>query len=290
MFMASIYTYGNAQQIDYTVIKDAPQFENIPNLYITPYLLSMDFPLYGPNPDAIMSGYAIGLGLRTHVNIGKKFQADFNFSQGIWPSKTRHLDLGGAIILNTKTKTKKTDIIISTKTVSVNADQIQYITVPYTLMRFSGLRAGLTHYKSIFDFESGPFDKVLNASPAAIGNTNSFGVYGGWTWGKVGNLHIKLKDNRNRSHTEYHQFYFDVLLVGHFHNYTINTANTTVLPVGFRLGADIFKPTVGIMGKGTKFINLEVGYRPGYDGFYAKVGLTFLQIRRNLTNLTTVAQ
>lgn len=282
---ATFIKIGVAQKINYTVQKDAPQFENIPNLYITPYLISTDFPLYGPNPDGILSGYVFGFGIRTHANLGNKFQVDLNFSQGLWPAKTRHFDIGGAMILKTKTKSKTTDIILSTKSPNLNTEVQQFITVPYTLLRFSGVRGGITHYKSVFDFKEGAFDKVLNAVPGASGHTNSIGIYGGLTWGKIGNLQIQLKDKRERSHAVYQQFYADVMVVAHMHNYISNTANKTVYPFGFRIGADVYRPTVGILGKGTKFINVEIGYRPGYDGVYARAAFTFLQIRRNAPGL-----
>src|SRR5690606_30502269 len=102
-----LLTRVQAQQVNYTITKNEPSFNNVPNLYVTPIpLLSMDFPIWGPNPDAILSSSLFGFGIRTHAIIGEKFQADLNFHQGIWPAKTRFLEIGGAMILRSRTKQK----------------------------------------------------------------------------------------------------------------------------------------------------------------------------------------
>jgi hypothetical protein len=286
----------HAQQVNYEVTQDAPNFESIPNLFVTPFpLTSMDFPFVGPNPDALDNASVFGFGLAAHAILGNRIQADLKLHQGIWPGKSTQFELGGALITKTKIKNKTIPVVLSRKELSRQkvsfenksrvTEQVTYIDVPATQQKFSGFRGGLMYYNTQFNFTEGSFSRELMAIPRTEGNTNSVGIYAGFTWGTIRNLHIKLKNGGNFKHASYFRWYFDVLLAAHSHTYIVNNTSRTPLPFGARIGREFNLPFKGAFGTVTQ---MELGYRPGYDGLYLKMGISFIQVRREVQALRTL--
>jgi len=303
LLLINALNYSKAQQVNYTITKDEPDWNLIPNLYVSP-MFNMDLPVYGAGGMDALNSSSIGWGIRSHAIIYEKIYVDFNYMNGFWNvisnvnEKPRQIELGGAYILKSNVNNKNIKVVISSREVASEkvafenktkvTEEIKYINVEGKELKFAGARGGVQVFRSIFDFDvpgTPPVGtKYTVPDDNVLGVTNSFGVYGGWTWGKVHNLHVKLKDGRSRSSVIYNRWYADILLAPYNHTYIKNSPNNDKFasPVGFRIGFDTTNKLSGVTGK---IVNAEVGYRPGFNGFYASFNFSFLQLRGNIIAL-----
>lgn len=292
--LSNIYSQ---KKIEYTVIKDDAEWEKIPNLFISP-MLFLDAPIYGAGGLDAMEASSLGWGIRSHAIVKGKYFVDINYMGGLWnvvsdiDKKAMQLQIGGAILTKSSVKQKDIKVVLERKEVKREAvtfenkvkvtEEINYVSVPGKELNFFGYRGGLYYFRSIFEYDqrdqqpNTPF--FLNYD--VNGYSQAYGIYGGITWGKATNLHIQLKDGRKRSEMIYNRWYADVIIAP-YRNTMIESSpnNLTIngLPFGFRIGIDhTNRTTKGVAGK---IINAEVGYRPGLNGFYTTIGLSFLQVR-----------
>lgn len=287
-----------AQQTAYSITENAPEWSNIPNLYISP-MLTLDVPFSNDGTNAS----SLGLGVRGHAIIAQRFFADINYMGSFWnvvtniDTKPRLFEAGGALLLKSSVTEKNLKVVTSRKTLSSmrygdkvrNTEEITYINVPNGKEhRFAGARGGLYTFRSIFEYSVPgipPAGTNYNVPDEEVrGWTNAIGLYAGWTLGKVTNLHIN-KGGRTYAEMKYTRWYADLLITGFKHSYIENQPNNdkTASPIGFRVGFETTnKTTTGAFGK---IIHAEVGYRPGFNGFYASTSFSFLQIRSKLAAL-----
>lgn len=255
-------------KVNYNIIVDDPNLDKISNLFINPTIM-VDFPMYSTKLDElpIMAG-TIGYGIRATSFIKGRFIGDAYWWRGIWPAKASNLELGGAMILNKKTKTKDFYFELS-QTESGDKIKIEYLEIPGTQLNFSGVRGGFYLHNSVFE------DSKIE------GTTRSLGLYGGWTFGTVRNMKIKTDGGRYRENTQYMRYYLDVIVA--VNNHTFVSQNTaSAMPFGFRIGRDMNYTTTGIFKTVT---NVELGYRPGFNGFYIAMAFTPVSIRAKLEGL-----
>jgi hypothetical protein len=262
-------------------------------------MLHLDVPFIGAGGDVLNSS-SLGYSIRSHAIIKQKFVADFNFSRSFWnitsniQQKPTQLEFGGAMLLKNNIRSKNIKVVLDRKETSreryndkiKTTEQITYINVPGSQLKFSGVRGGVYIFQSIFDYvmrdqqPNTPFFVNYNVT----GYSRAYGVYGGITWGSVTNLHVKLKDGRVRNEMLYNRWYFDVVIAPQMHTYIKTTPNNltrNASPIGCRIGFDNTNRTEnGILGK---IVNAEVGYRPGLNGIYAAVGISFIQIRQHVS-------
>ena len=288
-----VISIASAQKINYSIVGNDPSWDGIPNLYITP-VLTMDVPWSNDGTNASHLGW----GVRSHAVIKGRFFADVVYTSSLWniistvDTKPRQLELGGAMLLRSAVSAKPTDVVLSTRefmnSSAKNMEEVTYVTVPDGQeMKFAGVRGGLYAFRSIFEY-SVPGEPIpgfnYNVPDEEVrGWTNAVGLYAGWTTGRVNNVKIS-SNNRIYSETKYNRWYADVLIAGYKNNFIENYSTNDVnpIPVGFRLGFETTNKLEGFTGK---IIQAEVGYRPGFNGFYTSFGFSFLQLRKQLPAL-----
>lgn len=298
IIIACLAIAAQAQQSTYSITNNAPEWSGIPNLYISP-MLTLDIPFSNDG----MNASSLGWGVRSHAIIGGRFFADINYMNSLWnivtyiDEKPRLFEAGGAYLMRSTVREKNIQVVTSRKTLSSErygdrirtTEAINYIEVPGGKEhRFAGVRGGLYTFRSIFEYSVPgipPAGTNYNTPDEEVsGSTNALGLYAGWTFGKVVNLHIN-RNGRSYSEMKYTRWYADVLIAGYKHQYIENQPNNdkTASPVGFRAGLETTnKTTAGAIGK---IIHAEVGYRPGFNGFYTSMSFSFLQVRANLKAL-----
>lgn len=300
IFLAAVClaTAVQAQQSTYSISANEPEWENIPNLYISP-TLTLDIPFSNDG----MNSSTIGWGIRSHAVIKGRFFADINYMSSLWnivstiDTKPRLFEAGGAMLLKSNVREKTISVVTSRRDLSsvrygdktVTTEEIRYIDVPEGKeLKFSGVRGGAYTFRSIFEYSvpgTPPPGTDYNVPDEEVrGWTDAIGVYAGWTLGRVNNLQIS-KNGRNYAEMKYNRWYADLLVSGLRHTYIENhpTNDRTALPVGFRIGFETTnKTTNGVVGK---IISAEAGYRPGFNGFYTSMTFSFLQVRSQLAAL-----
>lgn len=299
-FIAAICVCAGAlaQQVEYTVSTNDPDWSHIPNLYVSP-VLTLDAPF---SNDGLNSS-TFGWGVRTHAIVRGRFFADVNYMSSLWnivsriDKKPRLLEVGGTLLKKSSVTERTIPVVLSRKELSSvrygdkvrTTEEVKYIDVPNGKeLRFSGVRGGLYTFRSIFDYA------VPGVPPAGTnyhapdenvrGWTHAFGVYGGLTMGSVTNLHIK-SNKRNYSTMRYTRWFADLMVTGlsHHHIEDHETNDRNAFPIGFRVGFDTTNKTV--TGAFAKAIHAEVGYRPGFNGFYFSMSFSFVQIRSSVLAL-----
>jgi hypothetical protein len=291
---------SKSQTIEYTITKNEPEFKNIPNLFFSPGI-TLDAPLIGAGGTDAMNASTLGWGIRSHAIIKEKFYVDANFMRSFWnvisnvDQKPMQIELGGAYLTNIRVTEKNMKVVLSREEISREhvtfenkvkvTERINYVNVIGNEMRFSGFRGGAYFFRSIFDYDirdnqpNTPFQLDYDVT----GYTDAIGVYGGITFGRIRNLHIQLKDGRKRAEMLYTRWYADLIIAPYKNTFLSTTPNNLTKfasPVGFRIGFDnTNKVNEGLTGK---IIGAEVGYRPGYNGFYATFSISFLQVRKQI--------
>ena len=262
-----------AQNVNYTIIADKPGLGDICNVYFSPNIM-LDFPFYTRYLDEFIpiDGMTLGYGFRSSVILKQKLQVDVNYWKGLWPARSRLFEFGGDLIVRQSTKMKELPIVLSqTEKQHMGRSVIEskYINVPGTQLNFMGLRGGLHYHRSVF------VDSRLD------GITDSYGIYGGISLGIIRNLQIRLQDKRVREHSVFYKYYFDVILAYNNHTY-FNGVVAGGSPIGFRIGRDMNNPMSGFFAMAT---NVEIGYRPGLNGFYMGMAITPVNVRRKMEAL-----
>ncbi|MCH8554184.1 MAG: hypothetical protein LAT76_03440 [Schleiferiaceae bacterium] len=260
-------------QSTHTVLQDDPSFGALSNVYFTPYYL-LDFPAFSPRlsePLYFEGSAAIAWGFRAHANIKERFQVEMNYRKGVWEATTHNFELGGALIVRTRTRVKPMDVHVSERSINANTKQVETFHTQGNQMNYFGFRAGLLQYQSQFkdDYFSG--------------YANSFGAYGGITFGVTRNLQIQLKDRRIRERADYNRFYVDVLLAGtRYVGESEIAESVSGVPFGWRFGYEQNHPLRGAFGT---TVHIEMGYRPGLAGYYLGMGFTFISLRGKIAAL-----
>ncbi len=293
---AWVCTGVQARQTTYTIRANEPEWDRIPNLYVSP-VLTLDVPFSNDG----MNSSSLGWGIRSHAVVRGRFFADINYMGSLWNivtninTKPRLFEAGGAMLLKSNVREKTIPVVTSRKELSSvrygdqvrTTEQVNYIDVPNGKeLRFAGARGGLHTFRSIFEYSvpgTPPPGTDYNVPDEEVrGWTNAIGLYAGWTLGRVNNLQIATSDRRIHSEMKYNRWYADVLISGYKHNYIENhpTNDRKAIPVGFRIGFETTnKMTTGVLGK---VIHAEVGYRPGFNGIYTTMGFSFFQVRSQL--------
>lgn len=287
-----------AQQSNITVTQNDPNWKAIPNLYVSP-MLALDIPFSNEG----LNASALGWGIRSNVIIADRFMADVNVMTGFWniisdvDKKPRLIEIGGVYMVKNSVREKNMRVVTSRNQLfsersgdEINTtEQINFINVPNgKQMRFSGVRGGLYTFRSIFDYSVPgipPEGTNYNTPDEDVtGWTNAVGAYLGWTFGSVVNLHVN-KGSRSYSEMKYNRWFADLLLAGYGHQYIQNypTNDKTALPIGFRLGLESTNKTNS--GAIAQTIHAEIGYRPGFNGFYTSMSFSFLQFRAKINAL-----
>ena len=266
--------------VNYKITKDAPGLGDISNLYIAPKFI-LDIPFYSTqleDPTDAMTNFTLGIGLRTHAILFEKFLADVNMDLAydiMGDGRYRLFELGGGMIINSKTKKKNIKIILDSKETSKtkvafeNKERVTYsetyIEVPGTKHTFQALRGGVLSMRSSFD---GRITDIGNAR----GFTSSTGIYADIMKGSVTNIAIQENSGRRSAAEGYFRYYADLLLAGNSHTLTKGTGEVSGSPLGFRAGYDLMKPAAG---GAKRYMNIELGYRPGLNGMYIQFGIGF---------------
>jgi hypothetical protein len=110
-------------QVNYKITRTAPELSEISNIYVAPKFI-LDIPFYQQrmeDPTDAMLLYTIGLGITTHAIVREKFFVDINMNTAytlLGGGRFRDLNLGGAYLLNTKTRNKMLKVVLESKEVS----------------------------------------------------------------------------------------------------------------------------------------------------------------------------
>ena len=269
-------------QVNYKITRNAPELSEISNIYVAPKFI-LDIPFYQQrmeDPTDAMLLYTIGLGITTHAIVREKFFVDINMNTAytlLGGGRFRDLNLGGAYLLNTKTRNKMLKVVLESKEVSrekiafENKEKVvvseNYIKVEGKQTTYNAVRGGFFSMSSFFDGNFTDFGDVK-------GQTSTNGAYVGLARGVIRNLEIQEKSGRRSSAEAYWRFYADLMLGANNHELISGTATAEIkgAPLGFRAGYDFFRPT---MGSFNRFVNIEVGYRPGLNGYYIQFGFGF---------------
>jgi hypothetical protein len=280
----------NAQEnLKYTIVKDNPELHDIANLYISPQLIidgtmlstKFDFPFDG------VGGLTIGYGGNIHAIILDKYSVDANLMLPAFPKylgSSSRFDFGGGWVFSTRNVSKEMNVVLESQELSserrgdkvYTTTRVKSINMPGTIHKYKGFRGGMYIAKHAFE---GEIDKQKME-----GYTNHYGVYGGLSFASITNLQAKVGNYKHlKGIQDYRRWYVDMIIAPGFEPSDGFVRGSKDIarpsPLGFRFGFDYYKPTTGIMSKSIKW---EIGHQPGYNGFYALVGIGF-SIRAKIT-------
>ena len=292
-FVVAISPVQSQEKLTYTIVKDAPELREIANIYFSPQLI-LDMPMYSTKFDEGLSSIesiTIGLGGNLHAIVFEKFLIDANYLHPSFSSllgKTRKFEIGGGFILSSSTKSSNLNLPLESKEVGsytqgdkrYTTTETKFITIPAKIHKYTSARAGIYSAKKYFTGEID--DNKME------GYNNFFGVYGGLSFAKITNVQAKVSNYKYLKNVQtYGRYYLDVIIAPGFvpsEGYVEGNSDiSSPSPLGFRLGKDMYKPTTGFMSFSSKW---EVGYQPGYNGFYALVGFGFT-MRGKINALTS---
>lgn len=273
--MACIFV--SAQQLKYEILTDDPTPNGIANLYISPQF-AFDVPFIGrmdAKGDATDAA-ALGFSLNIHSILWNKFIFDahlFNGTMltGLSGFATQKFDIGGGIIISERTEKKMMKVILERKETAVTREktkiELKYIEMPGTEYKAKVLRGGLYIQRQDFN---GDFD-----DHKARGVTNHVGVYAGISRARIANLHSKVGNYKyHKGVKSYGRLYADAILAPGVTTLEIGDKDNLPipLPLGLRAGWDRYIPTTGLFSGNWR---IEVGYAPGFNGFYTQMGIGF---------------
>ena len=277
-----------SQNINYEVVKDEP---HEPKVSINLDLFNMDMNT-GVNSELSnlrLENYSMNIGLFGYVKIIDRLDVDFNVHKSyltlgriIFKEYPGNTELNGGINLwlTKRNVTRNTKVVLDVKQGS-ETTTTTFLTIPATLLKRFGLRAGLYAKSGPFNFNDYAGDGIT--TPFEQTKIGSYGVYGGFNSRKITNIIIKDEKYGRSFSSIGRDIYLDALIIpiNRFKDLNDDGANVSqevqafkaTSPIGFRVGYRTFQvekkkftgKKFGICGVG------EFGYKP-YQGWFLTAG------------------
>lgn len=298
---------ANAQKVFYKTLEDNPQLPFI-QVQLSPFMA-----------EACGMNMGIGIGAGGVLNLGNTLSTEVHFNhlyldmgyhdvaQGIPAqnfgdddfSKTNFLEAGATLKFQSEVKKKEIKVVLSSRT-SGNTTYTNYIMVPATVLKQTGLRGGFFIYNTplstdklpneyaedadgnqftIYSFiDSSGADTYLSGGLDWGTQMNSIGFYAGLSFQTTTGLMIKPDGMREKKHKSHGEFFIDAFFapITTFRDITYNGKDYDVsgrLPNQF--SANLFGARLGyeysfLNGPVSMGYRMELGYRPGLKkkGFY----------------------